>query len=112
MYKTNELVCPSSGLKLTLEMINDNRCDCPDDGFDEPGTAACEMGKFYCRNVKNLDIYIPSYKVNDGVCDCCDGSDEYLDKFGKKCENTCGQVLRNHFRTAYMEKAKIKKVKH
>merc|ERR1719203_1488267 len=26
--------------------------------------------------------------VDDGICDCCDGSDEIL----KKCENTCDQV--------------------
>lgn len=24
-------------------------------------------------------ITIPSYKVNDGYCDCCDGSDEWAE---------------------------------
>lgn len=28
--------------------------------------------------------------VNDGVCDCCDGSDEYDGRV--KCENTCDKV--------------------
>ncbi len=91
-------------------MINDNRCDCPEDGFDEPGTAACEKGHFHCKNVKFMDVYIPSFKVNDGVCDCCDGSDEYLDNFGKKCENTCYYIQKDIKRAKYLEKAKIRKV--
>ncbi|KEP64277.1 UNVERIFIED_CONTAM: hypothetical protein HHA_253400 [Hammondia hammondi] len=33
--------CPSSGLLIPWEMLNDNFCDCRDDGFDEPGTDAC-----------------------------------------------------------------------
>lgn len=113
MYKyldSNELVCPTSGLKLTPEMINDNRCDCPEDGFDEPKTAACENGKFYCKNTKGLEVYIPSFKVNDGVCDCCDGSDEYLNLFGIKCENTCHLLEKDLKRAAYLDQAKIKKV--
>lgn len=111
LYTGDELKCPSSGKALRPEMINDNRCDCPDDGFDEPGTAACEKGRFYCKNAKTLEIYIPSFKVNDGVCDCCDGSDEYLDNFGIKCENTCATLQAAHRREARLERIKIKKVK-
>lgn len=110
LYESKELKCPSTGKLLTAEMINDGRCDCPDDGFDEPGTSACENGRFYCNNVKNLEQYIPSFKVNDGVCDCCDGSDEYLDNFGIKCQNTCDVLKSAHRRVAYLEKAKIAKV--
>ena len=91
-------------------MINDGRCDCPEDGFDEPGTAACAKGRFYCKNSKGLSEYISSFKVNDGVCDCCDGSDEYLDPFGIKCPNTCDVVKKNLLRETYLEKSKQKKV--
>ena len=91
-------------------MINDGRCDCPDDGFDEPGTASCEKGRFYCKNMSNRMEYISSFKVNDGVCDCCDGSDEYLDLFSIKCPNTCAEASKSLKREAYLEKAKWKKV--
>lgn len=91
-------------------MINDGRCDCPDDGFDEPGTAACEKGRFYCKNTGYQMKYISSFKVNDGVCDCCDGSDEYLDLFSIKCPNNCAEVAKTIKRTKYLEKAKKKKV--
>lgn len=36
--------------------------------------------KFNESTLWNLHIIterIPSYKVNDGFCDCCDGSDEW-----------------------------------
>ncbi|CBZ50309.1 conserved hypothetical protein [Neospora caninum Liverpool] len=33
--------CPSTGLLIPWEMLNDNFCDCRGDGFDEPGTDAC-----------------------------------------------------------------------
>lgn len=28
---------------------------------------------------EQVPIKIPSYKVNDGYCDCCDGSDEWAE---------------------------------
>jgi protein kinase C substrate 80K-H len=91
-------------------MINDGHCDCPDDGFDEPGTAACSEGKFYCANSPFKGTYIPSSRVNDGVCDCCDGSDEYLDLFTKSCPNTCKDKMKRLKRSKYIQKASLKKV--
>lgn len=62
---------------ISFAQVNDDICDCPD-GSDEPGTAACPNGKFYCENKGFKPEYIPNWKVNDGVCDCCDGSDEKM----------------------------------
>ena len=40
------------------------------------GTSACANGYFYCRNVGHRPWWLSSLFVDDGVCDCCDGSDE------------------------------------
>uniref|UniRef100_A0A671S1V7 Glucosidase 2 subunit beta n=1 Tax=Sinocyclocheilus anshuiensis TaxID=1608454 RepID=A0A671S1V7_9TELE len=34
--------------------------------------------------------FIPSSRINDGICDCCDTTDEY--NSGAKCENTCKEL--------------------
>eukprot|EP00929_Paragymnodinium_shiwhaense_P000174 TRINITY_DN100419_c0_g1_i1.p1 TRINITY_DN100419_c0_g1~~TRINITY_DN100419_c0_g1_i1.p1 ORF type:complete len:819 (+),score=231.43 TRINITY_DN100419_c0_g1_i1:132-2588(+) len=78
----SERVVPASA-------INDDFCDCPD-GSDEPGTAACEQGRFYCANAGSVPQYVRSAVVNDGVCDCCDGSDEFE---GGGCKNSCEDEL-------------------
>jgi hypothetical protein len=57
-------------------VLNDNFCDC---GNDEPETAACSFyssDRFRCRSKVYVNQTIPLSKVDDGVCDCCDGSDE------------------------------------
>lgn len=75
MYKVDGLVCPGNpSKKLTPEMINDDFCDCPEDGFDEPGTSACNNGVFYCANKEFFPKEISSTLVNDGVCGThCEG---------------------------------------
>ncbi|KAJ1398876.1 hypothetical protein B484DRAFT_308957, partial [Ochromonadaceae sp. CCMP2298] len=62
--------------------INDDYCD-TFDGSDETRSSACSHLKstFSCpaptHTIANKHIVeIPSSRVNDGVCDCCDGSDE------------------------------------
>lgn len=35
------------------------------------------------------DNFIMSQKVDDGICDCCDGSDE----LNKKCKNNCNLFI-------------------
>lgn len=63
--------------------MNDDYCDCPQDGSDEPSTSACPVGRFYCAHSGGgggggeHHNSVPSSRVNDGVCDCCDGSDEW-----------------------------------
>jgi len=59
------------------------------------GTSACINGVFYCNNVGNVGHYIPSSRVNDGVCDydfCCDGSDEYNGRI--KCPSRCEEIAK------------------
>lgn len=90
-------------IKLDFSKVNDDFCDCPD-GLDEPGTSACKEGKFYCENKGFKPSYIPSFKVNDGVCDyefCCDGSDEWATDAG--CEDRCVEMAQQY------EKAKAEK---
>ena len=67
-----------SGLIISSSKLNDDYCDCPEDGSDEPLTNACELGKFKCKKTfRHYPSVLPSSFVNDGVCDCCDGSDEW-----------------------------------
>lgn len=80
--------CLDGSKSIPFERVNDDYCDCPD-GSDEPGTSACSNGSFFCQNAGHIPAYIPSSRVNDGVCeeDCCDGSDEWLGL--TKCPNVC-----------------------
>ncbi|XP_055615658.1 uncharacterized protein LOC129761864 isoform X2 [Toxorhynchites rutilus septentrionalis] len=87
--------CLTSRRELDWGMVNDDYCDCPDDGSDEPSTNACAKGRFYCRFQKRHRTgrggytSIPSAWVNDGVCDCCDGSDEWQRNDSRHCRNNC-----------------------
>nr|XP_006823308.1 PREDICTED: glucosidase 2 subunit beta-like [Saccoglossus kowalevskii] len=93
--------CLDRSEKIPFARLNDNYCDCPDDGSDEPGTNACPSGKFYCIAEER---FVPSNRINDGICDCCDGADEWGSKpdigqlpksllvFNSPCENRCGPL--------------------
>ncbi len=81
--------CIGSRQIIEISRVNDDFCDCLD-GSDEPGTSACSgigQAEFLCHNnpslissdgalVPGAPHWIPSSRVNDGLCDCCDGSDE------------------------------------
>eukprot|EP00392_Amoebophrya_sp_AT5.2_P005370 g5379.t1 len=107
--------------KLQPGMVNDGFCDCVN-GVDEPFTSACaghalpdtdqpsqtlqqespsstsewlKPNLFYCENAGAKPKYIYSSQVGDGVCDCCDASDERelsLQKGGAQiCAHTCAE---------------------
>lgn len=74
--------------RLAEPELNDDFCDT---GNDEPGTSACshlaKAPMFQCQDTRGL-ASIFSSRVDDTVCDCCDGSDE-----GRgACANTCDAV--------------------
>ena len=84
--------CFDKSKTIPLDRVNDGYCDCPD-GSDEPGTNACGIGVFYCRNRGSFPKEIPKSLVGDGVCDCCDGSDE-ANNTHVKCEDVCGSIAK------------------
>lgn len=45
----NIFFCMSTGKAIPLNRVNDDYCDCVEDGTDEPETNACENGRFYCK---------------------------------------------------------------
>ncbi|XP_018783505.1 PREDICTED: uncharacterized protein LOC108965497 [Bactrocera latifrons] len=96
-YKPNfdgKFRCLDGSKEVLFERVNDDFCDCLSDGSDEPSTNACQNGRFYCKYQKRhitgrgVDVFVHSSRVNDGICDCCDGSDEWLTI---SCTNKCTQ---------------------
>uniref|UniRef100_A0A3Q1HS52 Glucosidase 2 subunit beta n=1 Tax=Acanthochromis polyacanthus TaxID=80966 RepID=A0A3Q1HS52_9TELE len=76
--------CLDGSRTIPFDRVNDDYCDCQD-GSDEP-TAACPNGSFHCTNAGFRPAFIPSSRINDGIC-CCDTTDEY--NSGAACQNTC-----------------------
>lgn len=85
-------------LDLPAQYVNDDYCDCQD-GSDEPLTSACSHllletapggfnGVPVLFSCKSGGQVFPSVMVNDGICDCCDGSDEQT---SARCPNACTQ---------------------
>ncbi|OHT14429.1 hypothetical protein TRFO_15212 [Tritrichomonas foetus] len=98
---------------IPLNHLNNDYVDCPD-GSDEPGTSAYPNGTFYCHNDGVDPMEIPKWSVGDGICDCCDGSDEFSRLSHSKCSNTCHvfikekESLKKLIKSKYLEGAKNK----
>lgn len=45
---------------------------------------------FHCTNAGHKPLNLPSSRVNDGLCDCCDASDEYSSN--AQCINKCSEL--------------------
>lgn len=79
--------CFDGSKVIPLSQFNDNYRDCPD-GSDEPGTSEGPSTPFFCENKGYVPVALSRWVVGDGICDCCDGSDERAGL----CPNTCAQV--------------------
>lgn len=89
--ESKKFSCLDGSGVIPFNQVNDDYCDCKNlfkliniyrlmnliqilqlnegrDGSDEPGTAACLNGSFGCENLGYIVIYIPSSRVNDGIC--------------------------------------------
>jgi len=97
---------PTVTIQVTGDIVNDDYCDC-EDGADEPGTPACGISKFFCRNDGPEGRFLNSSWVNDGFCDCCDGSDEYDGQI--QCENRCSENMEAQIRAYKDEIMMIKR---
>eukprot|EP00485_Elphidium_margaritaceum_P015540 CAMPEP_0202728470 /NCGR_PEP_ID=MMETSP1385-20130828/185640_1 /ASSEMBLY_ACC=CAM_ASM_000861 /TAXON_ID=933848 /ORGANISM="Elphidium margaritaceum" /LENGTH=566 /DNA_ID=CAMNT_0049394719 /DNA_START=246 /DNA_END=1946 /DNA_ORIENTATION=- len=97
-----------------MKYVNDDYCDCVASGDDEPGTAACNGGRFWCENLGYKGRYIYSSLVDDGLCDCCDGSDERNNP-RVECRNSCAEKAQQELSRFVAEKQKLSeglKMKH
>jgi hypothetical protein len=90
---------------ISDDRINDNFCDCPTTGADEPNTNACAGLEYWPGQASAMDNTLPPpilftcpqqpnlqlsvSKLHDGICDCCDGADEAAGS----CENVCESLL-------------------
>lgn len=133
-YKhAGNFVCfDGSATLASFDQVNDDYCDCKD-GSDEPGTGACShlakpstkmAAKFSCswnisENLTEPDARLRVLSlsaVNDGICDCCGGEDEWNSEV--TCEGTCAAAAAEESahekerlegskaREAYVEQAK------
>jgi hypothetical protein len=79
--------CLDGSAIISYSEVNDNYPDCSD-ASDEPGTGIFANSTFYCENKHETPKEIRGWSVGDGICDCCDGSDEFYNSH-VKCPTSC-----------------------
>lgn len=45
-----KILCVMDSVEIDVSKVNDDYCDCPADGMDEPGTNSCKNGRFFCNH--------------------------------------------------------------
>lgn len=74
-------------------VVNDDHCDC---GHDELLSSACSYRSsgrlFQCEDNRYFNQSLFLSRVGDGVCDCCDGSDETHFNIIVVCPNVCTEI--------------------
>ena len=63
--RDNNFKCLSNSKEIPFDWVNDDYCDCEEDGSDEPATGACQNGKFYCTQ-HNSDTEIKRFPSGKG----------------------------------------------
>ena len=63
--RDNNFKCLSNSIEIPFDWVNDDYCDCEEDGSDEPATGACQNGKFYCTQ-HNSDTEIKRFPSGKG----------------------------------------------
>ena len=82
-----------NGKQIPRAFVGDDFCDC---GSDEADTGACPDTLYTCPNLPHKSAQVFSSRVNDGLCDCCDGSDEW--QRPTLCPNTCLDLATAHLK--------------
>lgn len=115
---TGAFRCLDGSATIPFSAVNNDICDCTD-GSDEPGTSACtalrgsaltlfpQDWKFQCTSEEPVSQAFPHNHVNDGICDCCDGSDEVGSP--TLCPNRCAEMARELVRERKAEQERSRK---
>ena len=74
-------------------VFNDNYCDCGHDELLSSAYSYHSSGRlFQCDDNQYFNQSLFLSRVGDGVCDCCDGSDETLSNNLISCPNICAEI--------------------